>query len=248
MNVQDVIIVLSRPAESGNVGAVCRAMKNMGFSRLRLVNAAAGEPLRDEIVRTRAIHAVDVWEQAEFFSTLEEAVSGCALVIGTTRRAGRRRKDYSLTAAETAALLRNQRGSAALVFGNERTGLEDGELRVCNMAAHIPASASFPSLNLSHAVQIFCYELFLALQTSPEHEFFTEPGLGKWVPLGQEGIGGLVQSVTGSLEDLGFYKQPGRADQERFFRDIFSRAGITQREAEYLEGIFAKAGRLGRKG
>jgi tRNA/rRNA methyltransferase/tRNA (cytidine32/uridine32-2'-O)-methyltransferase len=238
MRLQDIIIILSRPAESGNVGAVCRAMMNMGLSRLRVVSEAA---LRDDFVRARAVHAAEVWEQAEFFPSLEAAAAGCSLIIGTTRRMGRHRKGFFLTPAETAAALRDHPSPAALVFGNERTGLDQTELNVCNMAAHIPVNPAFPSLNLSHAVQIFAYELYRALAPAPE------AGISRQVPLDREGLVSLVDSVTNSLESLGFYKQPGRGEQERFFRDIFARAGITRREAEYLEVIFDKAAGLGLK-
>jgi tRNA/rRNA methyltransferase/tRNA (cytidine32/uridine32-2'-O)-methyltransferase len=244
MNLAEVIIVLSRPGESGNVGAVCRAMMNMGVSRLRIVPPAlppAGAGLDGDIITARAVHAAGIWEKAEFFPTLEAALACCSPVIGVTRRTGRRRKAHSLDPRETAAFLAERPGPAALVFGNERTGLEDAELDLCNMAAHIPADEAFPSLNLSHAVQIFCYELRLKLTPGAGQGF---PG---WVPLGQERLNALVQSVTGFLESLGFYRQPGRAEQERFFRDLFARAGITRREAEYLAGIFEKAARLAKK-
>jgi tRNA/rRNA methyltransferase/tRNA (cytidine32/uridine32-2'-O)-methyltransferase len=239
MELSDVMIVLSRPAEAGNVGAVCRAMKNMGLSRLRLAAPAFPE---EGVIRARAVHAGELWDRAERFDTLAAAVAGCSLVIGATRRRGRRRKAITLDPAETAAYLKNRPGPAALVFGNERTGLETDELSLCNIASHIPAAEAFPSLNLSHAVQIYAYELFRAMGPAAAHT------AGRWVPLDRREADLLVRSVTGSLEFLGFYKQPGREEQEEFFRDIFSRAGLTVREARYLEAIFAKAARLGRKG
>jgi tRNA/rRNA methyltransferase/tRNA (cytidine32/uridine32-2'-O)-methyltransferase len=240
MDLAEVAVVLSRPEESGNIGAVCRAMMNMGLSRLRVIPAAGAGP-DVAVIRARAVHAAEIWEKAEFFPTLEAALADCSLAIGVTRRTGRYRKAHSLNPEETAAFLAERPGPAALVFGNERTGLEDAELNLCGMAAHIPAGAAFPSLNLSHAVQIFCYELRLKLAAGGDS------GFSHWVPLGQAEIDALVQSVTSSLQSLGFYKQPGRAEQESFFRDLFARAGITRRESEYLSGIFAKAARLGKK-
>jgi tRNA/rRNA methyltransferase/tRNA (cytidine32/uridine32-2'-O)-methyltransferase len=211
-------------------------MKNMGFSHLRLVSPAA---LDEEIVRARLVHAGEIWEQARIFNSLEEAVQDRALVIGVTRRRGRRRKALSMTPAEAAAFLETHPGPGALVFGNERTGLEDRELEICNLASHIPADEAFPSLNLSHAVQIYCYEIFRVL--GPAREV-----AGAWAPLERPGVDALVKSVTGSLESLGFYRQRGREEQELFFRDVFARAGITVREARYLANIFAKAAALAR--
>ncbi|MDR0496591.1 MAG: RNA methyltransferase, partial [Treponema sp.] len=147
MLLSDVIIVLSRPAEAGNVGAVCRAMKNMGISRLRLVSPEFGCGENEGIIQARAIHAAELWEKAETYKTLKEAVKDCTLIIGTTRRRGRHRKQITMTPDETAAFLAGHPGQAALVFGNERTGLEDDELELCNFASHIPVDESFPSLN-----------------------------------------------------------------------------------------------------
>ena len=258
MRLSDVIIVLSRPAEAGNVGAVCRAMKNMGLSRLRLIapgfpatEAAVSGTLSEAgfgyggnlaVLEARAVHAFDVWERAETFDSLAAAVKDCAMVIGTTRRRGRRRKQVSMTPAETAAFLKDRPGPAALVFGNERTGLEDDELELCNFASHIPADEACPSLNLSHAVMVYAYELFRNLANPAE-----DAVKGQWVPLDQGTTDTMVREIMASLRILGFYKQRGREEQERFFRDIFSRAALTEREGRYFTEIIAKAVRLATK-
>lgn len=236
MNLSDIIVVLSRPSESGNVGAVCRAMKNMGLDRLRIV--APEVPLDPDVVRARAVHAVDVFESAANFDELETALRDCAVVVGTTRRRGKRRKDISVPPDELAHALAARPGPAAIVFGNERTGLEAEELALCHLAAHIPASEEFPSLNLSHAVQIFAYEFFKVFsRESPK----TAP---RWVPIDAAEAERLAEITAESLRAIGFYKQAGREDQERFFRDLFARAGMTIAESRYWEKIFRKAERL----
>ena len=103
----NIMIVLCRPSEAGNVGAVCRAMKNMGLSSLRLV---APEPFDRAALLARAIHADDVWRHAGIFGTLDEAVADCALVVGTTARRGRKRKT-SMRPRELAAWLAKRRWS-----------------------------------------------------------------------------------------------------------------------------------------
>jgi tRNA/rRNA methyltransferase/tRNA (cytidine32/uridine32-2'-O)-methyltransferase len=133
-------------------------------------------------------------------------------------------------------------GLIALVFGNERTGLEAAELDLCNIASHIPVSDAFPSLNLSHAVQIYAYELFLAF--GGQSAAGPDPVKGEWMPLKREQVEGLTASITNTLATLGFYKYPGREEQTRFLRDLISRAGLTEREGAYLKNIFAKAARI----
>jgi tRNA/rRNA methyltransferase/tRNA (cytidine32/uridine32-2'-O)-methyltransferase len=220
-------------------------MKNMGLTRLRLVAPRPGEaldPWNDNVLRARAVHAEQVWDEAETFDTLAAAVADISLIIGTTRRRGHHRKAITMTPEESAAFLQGHPGPAALVFGNERTGLEAEELNLCNLASHIPSDDAFPSLNLSHAVQIYAYQIFRVLSPA------TAPAPGTWIPLDRTKIDALVKSVSDNLADLGFYQKKGRTEQERFLRDIFSRAGLTIEEGRYLGKIFTKAVNLAKKG
>jgi len=246
MDLSDIVIVLCRAGEPGNVGAVCRVMKNMGFSQLRMV---APEPLNEEPLLARAVHAEDIWRNARFFDTLASAIADCSLAVGTTRRRGRKRKNATMDPRALAAWLKDGRAApAALVFGNERTGLDDGELNLCNTASHIPVSDAFPSLNLSHAVQIYAYELFLAFGGTADGKTGSPgpcPVKGECVPLTRTAADELTADITGILAELGFYKHPGREEQTRFLRDLICRAALTEKEGRYLKDIFAKAARLG---
>ena len=238
MVLSDIVIVLCRATEPGNVWAVCRVMKNMGLSRLRLVAPGAWD---ESSLVARAIHAEDVWRSAGFFDSLAEATADCSLVVGTTRRRGRKRKSITLEPrALTAWLAQRSASPLALVFGNERTGLTAEELDFCGIASHIPVCDAFPSLNLSHAVQVYAYELFLAFGGVAD-----SPVKGEWVPLPLPQAEQLTAEITETLADLGFYKHPGREEQTRFLRDLICRAGLTAREGRYLKDIFAKAARLG---
>jgi tRNA/rRNA methyltransferase/tRNA (cytidine32/uridine32-2'-O)-methyltransferase len=230
-------------------------MKNMGLSQLRMV---APSPLDETPLLARVVHAGDIWHNARFFDTLAAAVADCSLVVGTTRRRGRKRKGVTLEPRALAAWLKERPAAdfgaaiggtapVALVFGNERTGLEDDELNLCNIASHIPVSDAFPSLNLSHAVQIYAYELFLAFGGAADDPGggTPDPVKGEWVPLARAAVDELTADITGTLAELGFYKNPGREEQTRFLRDIICRAGLTEKEGRYLKDIFAKAARLG---
>jgi tRNA/rRNA methyltransferase/tRNA (cytidine32/uridine32-2'-O)-methyltransferase len=237
MRLSDIVIVLSRPAESGNIGAVCRAMKNMGLSALRLVTPDVDDTAA---LLARAVHAGDVWENAQTFDTLAEAVADCAFVAGTSRRRGHKRKAITMNPHELAGYLAGREGRTALVFGNERTGLETPELALCNLASHIDANTSFPSLNLSHAVQIYCYEMRMALSVPAA-------SAGHWEPIDRAAADALAESISNSLAKIGFYRHRGREEQEIFFRDLANRAGLTVNEARYLGNIFAKASKIAEK-
>ena len=237
MQLNDIKIVLCRASEAGNVGAICRAMKNMGLSELRI---AVPQPLDQEKILERAVNARDIWENASFYDTLTEAIADCSIVVGTTRRRGHYRKNASMTPRTLASWLAERPGPAAIVFGNERTGLEDDELELCNFAYHIPVSEACPSLNLSHAVQLYTYELFLAMEQQ-------QPVKGEWTSMNQAEISALVSSITDTLANIGFYKKPNREEQTRFLHDVIARAGLGVWEGRYFEEIISKAAQLGKK-
>jgi len=235
MLLSEVRIILSHVSDAANAGAVCRAMKNMGLTQLRL---AAPQPLVLERIFTLAVNAWDVWENARIYNTLAEAAADCSIVVGATRRRGENRKSVSMTPRDLASWLAGKPGcTAAIVFGNERTGLEEAELDLCNFASHIPVSQNCPSLNLSHAVQVYAYELFLAMNEQL-------PVKGEWTPMNQAEIEAQVSRLADNLTDLGFYRNPNRERQSRFLRDIIARAGLAEREGRYFTEIITKAWRL----
>lgn len=243
MDLKKIVVVLVRPEESRNVGAVCRAMANSGLSTLRIVGTRGD--FDDERVRVLAIHAADIWEQACFFDDITSATADCTFAAGTTRRRGKKRKGKLLLPEECAAIMAqitgtraHEGGKAALIFGNERTGLTDDELTACTAGVVIPASAAFASLNLSHAVQIMGYQLFRTQDG-------TSPG---YTPLTLERLDRTVTTIADNLQKIGFFTLAGRADMERFWRMILSRAALSESEAAYLEKLFDKAAGLARRG
>jgi len=227
MLLKDIIIVLSQVSDGGNVGAVCRVMKNMGLSRLVL---AAPKPMILEDIFVRSVNAWDIWENARIFDSLAEAVADCSIIAGTTRRRGQFRKNISMTPRDLSAWLAQKPagsengGTAAIVFGNERTGLEDTELELCNFASHIPVSDAHPSLNLSHAVQVYAYELFLAMEQQ-------HPVKGEWIAMNQVEISTLIDALP----------YPKREEPVRFLHDIIARAGLSLSEGKHFKDILMKA-------
>ena len=208
----------------------------MGISRLVLVGGAGLDPRR---VQTLAIHALDIYEKREQFETLEEALRSSVFTAGVTRRRGRFRKYFSLLPEEAAEKIRAVgKGDVSLVFGNERTGLTDQELACCDAAVHIPSSPEFPSLNLSHAVQILTYTLFLKAKA---HQ-------GKYTPVTRAELDEVTNHMADCLESIGFFSLTGKDDMKRYFRDILSRAALDPREAGRMKDIFTKIAGLKQHG
>lgn len=262
MNLKNVVIVLDHPDESRNIGAVCRAMANNDIKTLRIVGSKENYDI--EHIHVLAIHAGYIFDNAEFFENLTDAVKDCCICAGTTRRRGKKRgklllpEEFAMEAAKItdagtdtgdgagtgaanfytgAAGTGTEGGKIALVFGNERTGLTDDQLDECTMGVTIPSSDDFGSLNLSHAVQIMCYQLFR--QNRGEIRGYN--------PINLERLGSTVKTISTSLEQIGFFKLAGRNDMEMFWRDVLSRANLSEGEAQYIEKTFTKMAGLAKK-
>lgn len=224
-----VKVVLARPEGARNVGAVCRAMKSMGLKKLVLVSPSWFDP--DEVYQA-AIHARELYDEAERYYDLNEALSDTSMSAGITRRRGVRRKWFSVLPEELAERSAGlDRGTTALVFGNEQSGLSDEELNCCTIACHIPSSPDFPSLNLSHAVQIITAAFWR--HSIGEHS-------GGYEPIPREELDRLVSIIHDSLDGMHYFKSADRFHTDRYFRDILARSALSVKEARHMEKIFRK--------
>jgi tRNA/rRNA methyltransferase len=209
-------------------------MKCMGLRRLTIVGSA---PVDFEAARILAIHAGDVLDEMQMCESLEAALEESALSAGVTRRRGKRRKCFSMLPEELAeeAVL-NRDGTTAIVFGNEESGLTDRELSYCNLAVNIPSSPLFPSLNLSHAVQIIAYHIYRQMNAG---------NISGYTPIDRGKLDRLISIILTSLGNIGFFKQVAPEDMGIFFRDILGRARLSGREAKRFEMVFRKISGLG---
>ncbi|MGP1587254.1 MAG: RNA methyltransferase [Treponemataceae bacterium] len=242
MNGNNICIILSHPDESKNVGAVCRAMANNDIKDLRIIGKKTDYD--ESQVKTLSVHAFYIWENAKFYENLQQSLQDCCMAGGTTRRRGKKRKDFLIFPEEFADLvcklapynaevpngLQVDVAKVALVFGNERAGLSDEELDCCTVGVNIPSCDDFGSLNLSHAVQIMCYTFFRK---------FCKQKNG-YTPVNLARLDNTLKVMTDSLEKIGFFKLTDDEYMKNFWRGIFSRACLTESEAKYIEKIFTK--------
>lgn len=225
--VPNLRIILVEPLYQGNVGSACRIMKNFGFTELYLVNPC---PLEGE-ARAMSSHAIDVLQNVKICSTIEEAVSGCDAVIGTTGSRAFKGCDHTRTPALSPKMLREKveefhpDTKFALLFGRENKGFSNEELAFCSVIATIPTSHIYPIMNLSHAVGIMVYELSGARLT------------GKYKTTDFENFTALCDHFENVLEDMDF--DPFKKEKMALMmKRIFARAQLTPCESKTLRGIF----------
>lgn len=167
MNNPGVKIILSHTTHPGNIGAVARAIKNMGFKHLCLVSPKIFPSTE---ANARAAGAEDILDTAEVVATIDEALADCHWVFGLSARA--RKITLPVLSVRNAAekiantLLETSTTPAlkiGLLFGQEQSGLLNEELAKCHYQISIPANPDYSSLNLAQAVQIVSYELRMAI-------------------------------------------------------------------------------------
>lgn len=243
-------IVLVGTQHPGNIGSAARAMRTMGLRRLVLV---APERFPHPEAAALAAGAGDVLDAAVRFDTLAEAVADCRLVLGCTARSRRIALD-ELSPREGAvrAVASAAGGEVALVFGRERTGLENAELQLCHAAVHIPADPSYSSLNLAAAVQVLAYELRLGLlaptlPTAPVPAPATPPATADGdVPASHAELEGFFAQLAETLDAIDFHKGRMPDSAMRKLRRIFLRAALDDRDVRLLRGVLADAQRMAR--
>jgi len=237
VHLDSISIILVRPRFHENIGAVARAMKNMGLKQLVLVDGCS--PLHWDAYKL-ASGAEDILERAEEFFTLREAISEKGWVVGMTCRQGKERGPLLTPRTAMKELIPvSGKNSIALVFGSEKEGLTTDELSFCHLCVGIPSAPSFPSLNLAQAVMVVCYELF---QSSIE---VSEP-----VDLlaGTEQLEKMLEHMEETLTRIGFLDSGHPQKMMRVIRKLFARSRLNEREVRILHGIWSQMDfQMGRK-
>lgn len=220
--------ILVEPKYSGNIGQTARVLRNLGFSRLILVKPRC---IIDAEAEKMAVGAEDLLDAVEVFDSLKEAVAGSRIVVGTTRRKGVQRRNM-LEPKTMAELLVPvlQVGEASLVFGPEDRGLTNEDLACCHWLATIPTASPKPSFNVSHAVAIFLYEVAY-------HLLFPLPrNMAK-----HENLEAMFDHLQEFLQHIGFIHESDPARMMLLVRQMFFRAGLSEREVRTIRGILRQA-------
>ena len=220
--------MLVEPSFEESIGFVARAMKNFGLSNLHLVNPRT---VLGPSGRMRGGHAQDVLDSIVEHRSLQDALEGLQLSIGTTAQRSYAASNLvrkPVTPRELGNVLKNRAGTVGIVFGREGTGLTNVELGHCDATLTIPAVSEYQTLNLSHAAAIVFYELHVAASASSMDGLASEP---------------LKKTILGFLSDSALrsgIEEHDRALLTRAFRNVLGRSAIRQREGSLLVEVLRR--------
>lgn len=223
-------IILVGTTHPGNIGAVARAMKNMGLSDLALVQP---KYFPHEEATARASGASDILDSATVVDSLEDALIDCVYVAGASARS--RTINWPSMGPRDCAermIQESTHGKVAAVFGPERSGLQNEDLDLCHTLLTIPTDPGFSSLNLGMAVQVLTYELRVAsmLETGPVFDVEAPPATG-------EEMEHFYTHLENVLTDIEFLDPENPRHLMRRMRRLFIRARPDKNEVNILRGI-----------
>ena len=247
-----VRFVLVNTSHPGNIGASARAIATMGFTRLCLV---APHAFPHSEATALAAGAADLLDAAVVSPDLGGAIADCRLVLGATaRRRGVALPELDPREAAARILASATQGQqVAVLFGNERVGLENDEIMHCHAALTIPSAPACSSLNLAQAVQVVAWELRMAWLAQAR-----AASIAGIAPLDPHGaaradppasaaeLDGFFDHLAQALDDIDFHKGRSPRTILRRLRRFFLRAQPDQRELHVLRGILADVIRTAR--
>ena len=233
-------MVLVNTTHPGNIGGAARAIKNMGLTELYLV-----QPREFPAPRAvwRAAGARDILTNVKVVESLDEAIAGCGLVVGTSAR--ERRIPWPLiNPRECGEKIWSEAAShdVALLFGREDRGLTNSELQKCHYHVHIPSNPDYSSLNLATAVQVLAYEVRMA---SLQDENGVLPSMDEWdQPLATtDELELFHQHLAETMATLNFYDPDNPKQLLTRMRRLFNRTRMDKMEVSMLRGLLTAAGR-----
>jgi tRNA (cytidine32/uridine32-2'-O)-methyltransferase len=243
MSLNNIRIVMSHTSHPGNIGAAARVMKNMGLSRLYLVNP---NQFPSYEATAMASGADDLLSQAIICDSLAEALEGCHLVLGSTAR--ERKIQHHFIDARDAGLLsviESKAQQVAFVFGRERTGLTNEEIGLCHQLINIPSNPEYSSLNVASAVQIVSYEIMMAfLQDNSQLTLKLDDLKNSKNYASSDNMERFYQHLQQTLIDINFLNVTQSPQLMPKLRHIYNRIRPKEEELNILRGILSKTQQL----
>ena len=230
MSFSNVHFILFKPQLSENIGACARALKNFKFSNLKVVSPKVSFP-NDKIIAT-SVGAKDIIKSTKVYNDFKDSIKEFNYIIATTNR--RRNKNYKYLEIENLKKI-DFKKKVAIVFGPESSGLSNNEISYANYVVKIPTNPNFQSLNISHSVIIFCFELFKLLNKNKLRKI----NLKKNKLSKKKDIIKFINFLTNSLDNVGFL-QPieKRKSMLHNLSSIFLKMELSEKEIRILSSVF----------
>jgi tRNA/rRNA methyltransferase len=236
--------ILVETSRAGNVGSVARAMKTMGFSDLVLVTPRCDKPLQDAEAVAFASGAVDILSGARVVDSMDEALRDINFAAAVSARLREFSPPVLTPRALATQLAAQPELRAAVILGNERTGLPNGIVEKCNVLVNIPANPAYSSLNLSQAAQVLAYEGRMAALDGAAPSLSARQPADSNSEIGFQGeaasvaqIEGMYQHLEQALVEIGFLDAGNPRKLMPRLKRMFARAQLETEEVNILRGI-----------
>ena len=240
MSFEDIYFILVRPQLGENIGATARALKNFSLSKLRIVNPRTGWPNQKAIATS--VDAKDILQSSRIYTSLDKSVGDLDIIFATTSRIRKINKKIISIFDLNKKIKNNQK--IGIVFGPEASGLSNDELNCADYLVKIPTNKKFSSLNLSHSVILFCFQLF---------GFFLKKNIVykskyKSLKAKKSEVNNFLNIIIGSLDKSGFLQPTHkRRSMIRNIKNIFYRINLSEQEIRILLGIFTTLNAFNKK-
>ena len=240
MSFKNIYFILVRPQLGENIGASARALKNFNLSKLRIVNPRCGWPNQKAIATS--VGAKNILQSSKIFNSLNKSVGDLDLIFVTTSRIRKVNKKIISIFDLNKKIKKKQK--IGIVFGPEASGLSNEEISCADYIIKIPTNKKFNSLNLSHSVILFCFQLFTFF-SKKKYVYMSNYKSSK---ANKSEVNKFLKFIIQSLDKRGFL-QPDQKRQSmiRNIENIFYRTNLSDQEIRILLGIFSTLNKFNKK-
>ncbi len=226
------VIILIRPQMGENIGAAARVMRNFGMEELRIVAPRDGWP--NPKAESMARGGLEIVQNAKLYTTTAEAVADLRYLCAATVRPREMIKPVITPRRAAEELVSRASGRCGVLFGPERTGLENEDIAIADHILTIPVDAAYGSLNLAQSVAILCYEWYVKERQPIDISMYE----GTAKPATKQDLQGLFDHLAGGLDAAGFFKVPEKREKMlQNINNIFLRIGLMDQDIRTLRGI-----------
>tara|TARA_B100000029_G_scaffold278650_1_gene272957 strand:+ start:574 stop:1299 length:726 start_codon:yes stop_codon:yes gene_type:complete len=240
MSLGNIYFILVRPQLGENIGSVARALKNFNIKFLRIVNPRCSWPNQKALATS--VGAKDVLKAAKIYDSVEKSIGDLDIIFASSARI--RKVNKKIIPVSSLKTKISRASKVGILFGPEASGLTNNEINCADYLVKIPSNKSFSSLNLSHSVIIFCFELFKHFSIKKiEYKTSYKSSVAK-----KSEVNKFIGFIIKNLDEKGFL-QPDhkRNSMIRNINNIFHRMNLSEQEIRILLGIFSTLNEINKK-